>query len=467
MNSTRSGRQVYCVITDKYGNSVTTNTVTLTMGNTVKIVAQPEDQTVFETYAYFKVKAEGDGLTYQWQVRAANGTKWSNTSLKGYNTNTLRVPANTTNDGRHYRCVITDKYGNVATSGEATLTLITVIGSGTCGSNLNWVLGSDGVLTVSGTGEMDDYDNMSGRYPSPWYKYREVVNQVVLEQGVTSIGRDAFSDFISLTSVDIPDGMLSISDGAFEDCFMLASIDLPDSLIGLGAAFKGCSSLTEITIPQQVEELTAYIFHSCSSLETVTLPEGLKTIMLGAFFWCHSLDDLVIPSTVTTIGSHAFLGCDNLTSVTFTGAAPSIASDAFRDVFGTVCYYPCNEPTWDEYVMQNYEGGLSWEMYHTTEDYACTRCGAKFAHIVTQPTDVTVAKGKTAKVMVQATGDGLTYQWYYKNAGASKFSLTDSFKGNSYSVSMSAARNGRQVYCVITDKYGNSVTTNTVTLKMK
>ena len=78
------------------------------------------------------------------------------------------------------------------------------------------------------------------------------------------------------------------------------------------------------------------------------------------------------------------------------------------------------------------------------------------------------AKGKTATVTVKATGDGLTYQWYYKNASASKFSYTKTFAGNIYTVSkMDSVRNGRQVYCVITDKYGNSVQTNTVTLKMK
>ncbi len=90
-----------------------------------------------------------------------------------------------------------------------------------------------------------------------------------------------------------------------------------------------------------------------------------------------------------------------------------------------------------------------------------------FAQLTTQPASVVVAKGKAAKVSFTATGDGLTYQWYFKNKGASKFSLTTSFKGNAYSVVMDATRSGRQVYCVITDQYGNSVQTNTVTLGMK
>ena len=87
--------------------------------------------------------------------------------------------------------------------------------------------------------------------------------------------------------------------------------------------------------------------------------------------------------------------------------------------------------------------------------------------ITAQPVSITVAKGTTATVKVGASGDGLTYKWYYKNKGASAFSLTNSFTGNTYSVAMDPSRSGRQVYCIVSDKYGNSVKTNTVTLNMK
>ncbi|MBR6754388.1 MAG: SH3 domain-containing protein [Clostridia bacterium] len=88
------------------------------------------------------------------------------------------------------------------------------------------------------------------------------------------------------------------------------------------------------------------------------------------------------------------------------------------------------------------------------------------AKITKQPTTVSVQSGKTAKVTVSASGEGLKYQWYFKNKGDSKFTLTNSYKSNTYSVEMNGDRAGRQVYCVITDKYGNSVKTNTVTLGM-
>ena len=89
------------------------------------------------------------------------------------------------------------------------------------------------------------------------------------------------------------------------------------------------------------------------------------------------------------------------------------------------------------------------------------------ATITKQPVNVTVASGSNATVTIAAAGDGLTYQWYYKDAGGTGFYRNTAFTGTSYSVAMSAARSGRQVYCVVTDKYGNSVKSNTVTLRMK
>ena len=90
-----------------------------------------------------------------------------------------------------------------------------------------------------------------------------------------------------------------------------------------------------------------------------------------------------------------------------------------------------------------------------------------YVQIVTQPKNARALAGKSAKVSVEAAGDGLTYTWYYKNPGATKFTKSTSAKGASYSLTMSAERSGRQVYCKITDQYGNSVKTNTVTMSLK
>ena len=87
--------------------------------------------------------------------------------------------------------------------------------------------------------------------------------------------------------------------------------------------------------------------------------------------------------------------------------------------------------------------------------------------IAAQPADYAGTAGQSAVFAVRAAGDDLTYQWYFKDTSHSKFYLTNSFKGSSYTVSMNESRDGRQVYCVITDKYGNKVKTKTVRLRMK
>ena len=86
--------------------------------------------------------------------------------------------------------------------------------------------------------------------------------------------------------------------------------------------------------------------------------------------------------------------------------------------------------------------------------------------ITRQPKGVTVEEGATVKLTVSAEGDGLEYAWYFKNKGASRFAKTESFKGTYYAVAMNDERDGRQVYCVVTDEYGNSAKSNTVTIGM-
>jgi hypothetical protein len=88
------------------------------------------------------------------------------------------------------------------------------------------------------------------------------------------------------------------------------------------------------------------------------------------------------------------------------------------------------------------------------------------ARITTQPRDALAPDGEKAKTTVKAAGDGITYQWYIKNPGKTKFSKS-SVTSATYSCKMSEKADGRQVYCVVTDKYGKTVKSNTVTLKMK
>ncbi len=119
----RNGYQYRCVITDDYGTTVTTEAAALTVTEKEITTSGPEDQVAADGIAVFTVNVEGEGLTYRWQYQRADGTKWFDTTMEGYNTNTLTVTATTARNGYKYRCIITDAYGNETISEEAVLTV--------------------------------------------------------------------------------------------------------------------------------------------------------------------------------------------------------------------------------------------------------------------------------------------------------------------------------------------------------
>jgi len=106
--------------------------------------------------------------------------------------------------------------------------------------------------------------------------------------------------------------------------------------------------------------------------------------------------------------------------------------------------------------------------YTDATDTECNGCGfiRVFAAIVSQPRSVCGDNGEEVIVTVEAEGDGLTYAWYFAYKGSNTFLYTATFTGNTYFVEMNSTRSGRRVYCVITDAYGNSVQTDTVTINM-
>ena len=126
---------------------------------------------------------------------------------------------------------------------------------------------------------------------------------------VTSIGSSAFKDCTNLTSVTIPNSVTSIGDYAFEECTSLTSITIPDSVTTIGNnAFSGCSSLTSATIPNSVESIGDNAFQNCSSLTSATIGNNVTSIGDNAFNGCSKLKKIEIPDSVTYIGSKAFDG---------------------------------------------------------------------------------------------------------------------------------------------------------------
>ena len=264
----------------------------------------------------------------------------------------------------------------------ATALAVDIVDSGTCGakgSNLTWTLDSEGVLTISGSGDMHGY----GSSDAPWYGSRSRVKSAVIAEGVTSIGESAFENCRSLTSVTIPNSVTSIGWSAFFYCKSLTSVTIPDSVTSVGAyAFLGCTSLTSVTIPDSVTSIGGGAFAWCTSLTGIwvtegnshyssdasgvlfskdkttlvqypgafaayAIPDSVTSIGAGAFGGCTSLTSVTIPDSVTSIGGIAFGNCKSLTSVTIPDSVTSIGDGAFASCTSlTDVYYAGSEAQW-------------------------------------------------------------------------------------------------------------------------
>ena len=183
------------------------------------------------------------------------------------------------------------------------------------------------------------------------------LKKVTFGRSVKSIGKEAFSDCLNLSSLTLPDNLESIESSAFTNCKTIKKIKIPSEVSDIGQyAFNGCSELEEIDIEaQQPNKLPNYMFYNCKKLRKVSLATNIKVIGQGTFARCESLTDLdnfqgieyflenafenctgfksiTIPKTVETIAENSFTNCNNLTELTIPEEASvklNIMSNAF------------------------------------------------------------------------------------------------------------------------------------------
>lgn len=194
------------------------------------------------------------------------------------------------------------------------------------------------------------------------YTFKNCISlkNVKLSEAMTKISESCFYGCTSLENLVLPDSVTNIDAYAFRKCSSLENVEFSSELTAIGeSAFYGCEALTSITVPEKVTSIEAYAFKSCTGVKEVTLPESLETIGDSAFYGCTGMTKLVIPCNVQTVGAYAFSKCAALTSIVFTGDAPAIGDNAFSKVISEV-YYPSENDTWTEDVMQNYGGTLTW-----------------------------------------------------------------------------------------------------------
>lgn len=191
------------------------------------------------------------------------------------------------------------------------------------------------------------YENSVKTIGMAAFEYCSSLADIVLPEGVTTIARSAFADCSSLVDVTLPSTMTTLEYGAFENCTSLRSVTIPNSVNTVDAPFYGCSSLSDIKVPDYLYETSIFSgtgitditvpegttvvgsFADCTKLASITFPEGIKA--LTDFSGCSSLRAIDIPDGVSVIGSALFRGCVNLTKVTIPNSVVSLEWFAFSD----------------------------------------------------------------------------------------------------------------------------------------
>ncbi len=238
--------------------------------------------------------------------------------------------------------------------------------SGKCGENLTWSLDvNTGVLTISGTGPMDNYDGSISR---PWNSstIQNAIKSIIIEEGVTSIGNEAFKSLKKLTSVLFPKSSINIGksafsnsdalesvnisgnttiDGnnAFNDCDGLKSVILSGNTIVKGnASFKDCDGLKKVLIEANVQLIGEESFYGCDSLSSVIIKDGINSIPEYSFYGCSLLSEVTLPSTLRTIWQNAFTDCSSLEQIQLPDSLEKILDGAFLRAGLTSITIPIN-----------------------------------------------------------------------------------------------------------------------------
>ena len=402
LTAARNGNQLYCVVTDAYGNTAQTNTVTMTVSASQTPLAVTADLADFTgsvgDTASFTVLAQGDGLSYQWWVKSRTATKFSKSSVVSA---AYSVTLTASNSGRQLYCVVTDAYGNTAQTNTVSMTVAAQPAPLAVAADLADFTGSVGdtaVFTVGVTGGTEPY-------AYAWYVKAPGISAFALS--------DAAGANCSLT-------LAAADDGTQVYCIVT---DAAGCSVQTGTASVTVETgITPLTIVTQPEDYTG-VKYSTATFTVEAEGEGLRY----QWYYKHRSSSVFIPKSGATSAACSAEIDGNSNGTQFY----CVVTDAYGNTARTNTVTLILSPT-----------ALS---------------------ILTQPVDYVGSENSTASFGIFADGDGLSFQWYQKSPSASVFSRTDVTTRN-YSVRLTSYNTGTQFYCVVTDAYGNTIQSNIVSM---
>lgn len=300
-------------------------------------------------------------------------------------------------------------------------TRVEAVTSGFCGTGVKWSLDeSTGILTIFGTGAMEDY---SLSEDAPWGKQRSNINKVIIKDGVTSIGAYAFFCYDKLTHVSIPASVTITGNHSFAHCYALTNVNFCTGVTRIeDYSFSYCYELKNVTIPESVDYIGEYAFIGCTALTCVTIYEGVIGIGSFAFSDCYMLSSVTIPASMVSIGNNAFSFCDELKAVYY--ACSSKEREQIKiglgndDLQNARWYYgimpdvpsnPCIKATTDSTTGKP---SLIWSAVSRADFYRIYRADSKTGSYtyqkstrLTSYTDTTAVAGKNYYYKIKAVND--------------------------------------------------------------
>ena len=354
--------------------------------------------------------------------------------------------------------------------------------------------------------------------------YEKYVQEINFGDNVTVIGRSAFDDCDRLQKLVLPNSLKIIKKWAFYGCDNLTSIRIPEGTHTIeDQALSHCISLKNIQLPSTITQITYGMLSSCTSLTQVELPKNVQSIDRHAFANCTALESIVINAQVKEIGKGAFENCPALKNVYFTGTQQQWKkiviqenNEALKNAKVHFGYKIITQPR-DQAVLSGktakftvktkgtglkYQwqfkpaSGGSWKNATATGSKTATlsipatasRNGYQYRCKITDtakkviytrtvslkvlnlrfkkhPVSATAFVDASQSFRVTAVGQGLSYQWQYRNPAVGKWVNAGS-QGDVIYTDAKASKNGFQYRCQITDDYGNVMYSNAATLNV-
>ena len=404
MQEKYDGWQYYCKVTDKYGRTAKSKTVTIHYATPLKIVTQPQDFTghVGDTVK-FTVVAEGEGLTYQWYVNKnqPEGGFTASTLASGKKA-TYSMTLQAKHDNWVYYCKVTDKYGKSVNSRNVTIHV------------------DDSVRIV--TQPQDFYGNVG-----------DTVNFTVVAEGTGLIYQWYYCK-------------------PGETSFQKSTLA------------SGKKATYTMTMQEKHDGWQYYCVVTDGQKRTAR--SDTVTIHLGSPFKITTQPVDYVGAAGSTVTFKVVATGDGLTYQWYYAKGPNQSFSPSTLASGKKATYTMTLQ--DKHNGWRYYCKVSDSHGHTLDSNEVSITVATPLSITTQPKNYTGAVGDTAKLKVVATGDGLTYQWYCKKTGETSFSKSTlaSATTATLSLTLQAKHDGYQYYCKVKDSHGSTVNSNTVKISI-